>query len=98
MQAASSWNRNEIATLFLDSSAKIDPGALAIAALGGNSNQVRMLLAHGADPNAGRGNVLKWTHGAAETNSDAFVKQIGFPTTQEYVRVVMRRRRANDGP
>lgn len=58
MQAASSWNRNEIATLFLDSSAKIDHGALAIAALGGNSNQVRMLLAHGADPNAGRGNVL----------------------------------------
>lgn len=45
-----------------------------------------------ADYNAGRGNVLKWLNGAAVTNSEMFVKQIGFRTTQEYVRVVMRRR------
>jgi soluble lytic murein transglycosylase len=45
-----------------------------------------------ADYNAGRGNVLKWISGPAATNSSAFVKQIGFSSTQDYVRVVMRRR------
>jgi soluble lytic murein transglycosylase len=44
-----------------------------------------------ADYNAGRGNVLKWNHGAAATNSAAFVEQIGFPGTRDYVRSVMRR-------
>ncbi len=44
-----------------------------------------------ADYNAGRGNVLKWNGAAAATNSEAFVAQIGFPGTREYVRGVMRR-------
>ncbi len=44
-----------------------------------------------ADYNAGRGNVLKWTGGAAATNSAAFIEQIGFPGTKNYVRSVMRR-------
>ena len=44
-----------------------------------------------ADYNAGRGNVLKWNRGAAATNSPAFVEQIGFPGTKDYVRSVMRR-------
>ncbi len=44
-----------------------------------------------ADYNAGRGNVLKWSHGAAATNSAAFIDQIGFPGTRDYVRSVMRR-------
>jgi soluble lytic murein transglycosylase len=44
-----------------------------------------------ADYNAGRGNVLKWNHGAAATNSEAFIEEIGFPGTKEYVRAVMRR-------
>lgn len=44
-----------------------------------------------ADYNAGRGNVVKWTHGAAATNSAVFVAQIGFPMTRKYVRAVMRR-------
>ena len=44
-----------------------------------------------ADFNAGRANVLKWNHGAAATNSAAFIAQIGFPGTRDYVRSVMRR-------
>ncbi|HZQ46756.1 MAG TPA: lytic transglycosylase domain-containing protein [Verrucomicrobiae bacterium] len=44
-----------------------------------------------ADYNAGRGNVLKWEHGPAATNSIAFIEQIGFPGTKNYVRSVMRR-------
>jgi soluble lytic murein transglycosylase len=44
-----------------------------------------------ADYNAGRGNVLKWNRGAAATNSAAFIEQIGFPGTRDYVRSVMRR-------
>jgi len=42
-----------------------------------------------ADYNAGRGNVLKWISGAAATNSAAFIEQIGFPGTRDYVREVM---------
>ena len=45
-----------------------------------------------ADYNAGRGNVLKWLSGTASTNSTSFITHIGFPTTQDYVRVVMHRR------
>jgi soluble lytic murein transglycosylase len=45
-----------------------------------------------ADYNAGRGNVLKWISGAAATNSEAFIEQIGFPGTKEYVVSVLQRR------
>jgi soluble lytic murein transglycosylase len=44
-----------------------------------------------ADYNAGRNNVLKWKHGAAETNSAAFLAQMSFPSTKTYVRSVTRR-------
>jgi soluble lytic murein transglycosylase len=44
-----------------------------------------------ADYNAGRANVLKWAKGAAATNSAAFIAQIGFPGTREYVKSVIRR-------
>ncbi|MCL5096556.1 MAG: lytic transglycosylase domain-containing protein [Candidatus Omnitrophica bacterium] len=44
-----------------------------------------------ADYNAGRSNVLRWNRGAAKTNSAAFVKQIDFPGTRDYVISVMRR-------
>jgi len=44
-----------------------------------------------ADYNAGRGNVLKWIGGAAATNSEAFVAQIGFPGTRRYVKAVLDR-------
>ena len=44
-----------------------------------------------ADYNAGRNNVLRWIKGPAETNSARFVSQITFPSTQEYVRSILRR-------
>ena len=44
-----------------------------------------------ADYNAGRGNVLKWISGAGATNSEAFIQQIGFPMTSNYVRSVMKK-------
>ena len=44
-----------------------------------------------ADYNAGRGNVLRWNKGAASTNSVAFVNQIDFPSTKNYVRAIMKR-------
>jgi soluble lytic murein transglycosylase len=44
-----------------------------------------------ADYNAGRGNVLKWEHGSAATNSADFIAQINFPSTRSYIRSVMRR-------
>jgi len=45
-----------------------------------------------ADYNAGRGNVLKWANGACATNSAAFLEQIAFPGTREYVRSILERR------
>jgi len=44
-----------------------------------------------ADYNAGRGNVLRWAKAAAATNSQAFVNQIGFPSTRAYVETVIQR-------
>ncbi len=41
--------------------------------------------------NAGPGNVANWSRGAAATNSAAFVSQIGFPGTKQYVQDVMKR-------
>jgi peptidoglycan lytic transglycosylase len=44
-----------------------------------------------ADYNAGRGNVLKWNKGSAQTNPAIFIDQIGFPTTKIYVKEVLQR-------
>lgn len=44
-----------------------------------------------ADYNAGRGNVIRWNDGAAATNSRAFITQIGFPSTSNYVLSVLAR-------
>jgi len=46
-----------------------------------------------ADYNAGRANVLKWMEGDSETNSAAFIMNIGFPMTRAYVTEVMERSR-----
>ena len=46
-----------------------------------------------ADYNAGRGNVLKWIKDEAATNSAVFIEKIRFPSTREYVRNVMQRRK-----
>jgi soluble lytic murein transglycosylase len=44
-----------------------------------------------ADYNAGRGNVVRWNNGPAVTNSRAFLQQITFPGTSNYVLAVMAR-------
>jgi soluble lytic murein transglycosylase len=44
-----------------------------------------------ADYNAGRANVLRWNKGVASTNSAAFIVQIDFPSTKNYVRSIMQR-------
>lgn len=44
-----------------------------------------------ADYNAGRGNVVRWNNGVAATNSSAFIRQITFPGTSNYVLTVMAR-------
>lgn len=44
-----------------------------------------------ADYNAGRGNVIRWLKGPAETNSAAFLEAMTFPTTRSYVRAVLER-------
>jgi soluble lytic murein transglycosylase len=44
-----------------------------------------------ADYNAGRSNVLRWTKGSASTNSAAFLKQMDFPRTREYLRAILKR-------
>ena len=53
LEAAGRAKHTEITQLLLASSATLDPAALATAALSGNLEQVRLLLAKGADPNAG---------------------------------------------
>jgi len=58
LQTASSWKRIEITALLRGSSVKVDSTALAVAALNGDGDQVRLLLAQGADPNAGHGHAL----------------------------------------
>jgi soluble lytic murein transglycosylase len=50
-----------------------------------------------ADYNAGRSNILKWKHGAAETNSAEFIKQIAFPSTRRYVQLIMKRAEHYEG-
>ena len=44
-----------------------------------------------ADYNAGRGNVLRWMKGPASTNSTAFLTQMDFPGTREYIRAILER-------
>ena len=44
-----------------------------------------------ADYNAGRSNVLRWNKGAAATNSAAFLQNIDFPTTADYVQAILER-------
>ncbi|MCL4176308.1 MAG: lytic transglycosylase domain-containing protein [Verrucomicrobia bacterium] len=45
-----------------------------------------------ADYNAGRTHVLRWNTGAAATNSAAFMEQITFPGTRNYIQAVAKRR------
>ncbi|HVY68352.1 MAG TPA: lytic transglycosylase domain-containing protein [Verrucomicrobiae bacterium] len=45
-----------------------------------------------ADYNAGRAHVLRWTKGPAATNSAAFLRNMDFPGTREYIASITRRR------
>jgi len=45
-----------------------------------------------ADYNAGHTHAVTWQQGAAGTNSDRFITQIGFPSTQRYVLAILSRR------
>jgi ankyrin repeat protein len=58
LQVASQLRSTEITALLLAASATVDPSALTGAALVGNVELVRMLLQHGADPNANNGHAL----------------------------------------
>jgi len=79
--------------VLFDAEKNIDCGSWYLRKLLGRYQQTDNPLPYAlADYNAGRGNVLKWMKGSATTNSVAFVEQIGFPSTREYVRAVMRRR------
>ena len=53
-----------------------------------------------ADYNAGRTKVREWLQGAAQTNSEAFLKVMTYPGTKDYVRTIMtdRRRFSRDFP
>lgn len=42
-----------------------------------------------ADYNAGRGNVLRWMKGPAQTNAQAFLASMTFPGTRDYVRSIL---------
>lgn len=44
-----------------------------------------------ADYNAGRSNVLRWQKGSAATNSAAFLAQMDFPSTRQYVDAIRNR-------
>jgi len=44
-----------------------------------------------ADYNAGRGRVLQWNKGAAETNSAAFLAQMTFPGVRKYITTTLKR-------
>lgn len=45
-----------------------------------------------ADYNAGRTHVLRWSKGAAATNSAAFLAQMDYPGTRQYILAIMKRR------
>lgn len=44
-----------------------------------------------ADYNAGRGNVLRWMQGTGRTNASAFLVDMTYPGTREYVQSILRR-------
>jgi soluble lytic murein transglycosylase len=95
--AAAEWAAAERIPAF-DHRACLDPGTNTLAGAWylkklllryqGTDNPAAYAL---ADYNAGRGNVLKWLNGPAATRSGVFVGQIGYPSTREYVRVILRR-------
>src|SRR5947209_14126126 len=97
--AASDWAKAEH-TLLFTRQPLFDPGKNPLAGawylhnLLGRYQQTDDALPYAlADYNAGRTHVLQWAKGATATNSAAFLEQIGFPSTKDYVGAVMKRYR-----
>lgn len=97
--AAGEWAKAEHVLLFTQQQL-FDPGKNTLAGtwylrkLLGRYQQADDALPYAlADYNAGRAHVLQWAKGAAATNSAAFIEQVGFPTTKDYVQGVMKRYR-----
>ena len=97
-EAASDWARAEHLLLFQPEQL-FDPGTNTLAGtwylrkLLGRYQQTDNPLPYAlADYNAGRTHVLQWAKGSSATNSAAFMEEIGFPSTREYVRAIMKRR------
>lgn len=98
-EAAQEWaNAERIA--FFSHEQLFDPGKNTMAGtwylrkLMGRYSKTDNALPYGlADYNAGRTYVLRWLKGKefAATNSAAFIEQIEFPSTREYVKSVMKR-------
>ncbi len=95
--AAGDWAKAEHLTLFthrqlFDPAKNTLAGTWYLGKLLGRYHQADNPLPYAlADYNAGRAHVLQWAKGVAATNSAAFVEEIGFPSTKEYVRAVMKR-------
>jgi len=96
--AADEWSKSEHVLLFthqqlFDPAKNTLAGAWYLRKLLGRYQQTDDAVPYAlADYNAGRAHVLQWAKGAAVTNSAAFVEQIGFRATRDYVRAVMKRR------
>lgn len=96
-EAATEWSQAERLTFFSHSQL-FDPGKNTMAGawylrklLGRYTHTDNPIPYALADYNAGRSNVLRWNRGAAATNSLAFLRQIDFPGTRDYVRAVLQR-------
>lgn len=80
--------------VLMDASRNIDCGTWYLGKLLGRYKRTDDPVPYAlADYNAGRGNVLRWLKGEASTNSTEFIEEIGFPSTQNYVRAVMQRKK-----
>jgi soluble lytic murein transglycosylase len=93
---AEDWAREEHALFSPDQ--LFDPakntiiGAWYLRKLLGRYQQTDNPLAYAlADYNAGRTHVLRWNKGLAATNSAAFLAQMDYPGTRDYVRAVLKR-------
>jgi soluble lytic murein transglycosylase len=98
-EAGGEWAKSEHVLLFthqqlFDPAKNTLAGTWYLRKLLGRYQQADDALPYAlADYNAGRAHVLQWAKGTAATNSAVFVEQIGFPTTRDYVRAVMKRYR-----
>jgi len=95
--AATDWAKSEHVLLFtsyqlFDPAKNTLAGAWYLRKLLGRYEQTDNALPYAlADYNAGRTHVLQWAKGAAATNSAAFLEQIRYPGTRDYVRAVIKR-------